>query len=140
MGLTANPTELHFPQTNSPQQTNKQQHCHSPVVEKDLLIVISCFDKSKVIFQGCHVSQKPLRAVIASQHPDRNSCLQTSSLHFTDTELDLLDRSLSIPEKTQTERDHHQKNPGKKVLRRRINTVTRQKEAHISQSISQWYT
>lgn len=69
---------------------------HSPVVEEDLLIMISCFNKSKVIFQGCHISQKPLGTIIASKHSDRNSCLQTSSLHFTNAELNLFKRYISI--------------------------------------------
>lgn len=54
--------------------------------------MIGCFNKPKVIFQGCHISQKSLGTVIASKHSDRNCCLQTSSLHFTNTELNLLKR------------------------------------------------
>jgi len=61
-------------------------------VEEDLLIMIGCFNKPKVIFQGCHISQKSLGTVIASKHSDRNCCLQTSSLHFTNAELNLLKR------------------------------------------------
>lgn len=78
-------------------------------MEEDLLIMISCFNKSEVIFQGCHISQKPLRTIIASKHSDRNSCLQTSSLHFTNAELNLFKRYISILQ-TKTNNNKSNKN------------------------------
>lgn len=59
--------------------------------------MIGCFNKPKVIFQGCHITQEPLGAVVASQHPDRNSRLQPGPLHFTHTELNLAETWQSTP-------------------------------------------
>lgn len=100
-------TESHFfrytdpcPQSVENRSTHLHRSRHSPVMEEDLLIVIGCFNKPKVIFQGCHIPHEPLGAVVATKHSDRNSCLQTSSLHFTDTELDLLEGGFSRARQT----------------------------------------
>lgn len=63
---------------------------HLPVVEKDLLVMICCLNKAKVVLQSGHEAVQSLGVGgVSVQNSDGDCTLQAGSLHFTDGKLHL---------------------------------------------------